>query len=360
MKTLLTRDEFREQVFHRDNYKCVICGADGKDAHHIIERRLWDDGGYYLENGATLCEEHHLLAEKTLLSCEEIRRAAGIAFIMLPPYFYRDKKYDKWGNEILSSGFRVKGELFFDESVQKVLADVMSKFTPYVKFPKIKHLPWSEGINRDDRVFSKEDLDKWFRGKEIVITEKLDGENTSIYQNCVHARSLDSKDHWSRSWVKNLQYQIGYNIPEGWRICGENVYATHSIKYEGLPTFFLVFSIYNDRNECLSWDETCEYAKLLDIQTVPELHRGTYEDVIWDDLFSGTSRYDGKQEGYVIRWAESFPFTHHAVAFGKWVRGNHVQTNHNWMFNSTEKNRLRYKTTGGNKNEMCSMWERIK
>jgi 5-methylcytosine-specific restriction endonuclease McrA len=56
---LLTRDEFRKQVFERDNYRCVICGAKNGDkhvkldAHHIIERRLWADGGYYLENGAT-------------------------------------------------------------------------------------------------------------------------------------------------------------------------------------------------------------------------------------------------------------------------------------------------------------------
>jgi len=33
---LLTRDEFREGVFKRDNYKCVVCGAPAKDAHHII------------------------------------------------------------------------------------------------------------------------------------------------------------------------------------------------------------------------------------------------------------------------------------------------------------------------------------
>ena len=44
---LLTRDQFREGVFKRDNHKCVICRAPAVDAHHIIERRLWTDGGYY-------------------------------------------------------------------------------------------------------------------------------------------------------------------------------------------------------------------------------------------------------------------------------------------------------------------------
>jgi len=43
---LLTRDEFREAVFARDHHRCVICRNEGKDAHHILERRLFDDGGY--------------------------------------------------------------------------------------------------------------------------------------------------------------------------------------------------------------------------------------------------------------------------------------------------------------------------
>lgn len=49
---LLTRDEFREGVFERDGHKCVVCGDDARDAHHIMERRLFADGGYYMENGA--------------------------------------------------------------------------------------------------------------------------------------------------------------------------------------------------------------------------------------------------------------------------------------------------------------------
>ncbi len=46
---LMSRDEFRNTVFKRDGYKCVICGAPAKDAHHLVERRLWGNcGGYYL------------------------------------------------------------------------------------------------------------------------------------------------------------------------------------------------------------------------------------------------------------------------------------------------------------------------
>lgn len=62
---LLTRDAFREGVFARDGNCCVFCGRPAVDAHHILERRLWPDGGYYLNNGASVCAEHHMLCETT-------------------------------------------------------------------------------------------------------------------------------------------------------------------------------------------------------------------------------------------------------------------------------------------------------
>jgi hypothetical protein len=47
---LLSRDAFREGVFTRDSHHCVACSTtEGHfDAHHIIERRLWPDDGYWL------------------------------------------------------------------------------------------------------------------------------------------------------------------------------------------------------------------------------------------------------------------------------------------------------------------------
>ena len=87
---LLTRDAFREGVFKRDGHKCVNCGADAVDAHHIIERRLFDDGGYYLNNGASVCTPCHIKSEQTVISCEDLREKAGITKIVLPGHLYDD------------------------------------------------------------------------------------------------------------------------------------------------------------------------------------------------------------------------------------------------------------------------------
>ncbi len=54
--------ETKEQIFQRDNYKCVICGKGKKDgveiqADHILPR---DKGGENtFENGQTLCSKHN-------------------------------------------------------------------------------------------------------------------------------------------------------------------------------------------------------------------------------------------------------------------------------------------------------------
>ena len=38
----------------------MVCKKPAVDAHHLLERRLWPDGGYHLDNGVSLCAEHHL------------------------------------------------------------------------------------------------------------------------------------------------------------------------------------------------------------------------------------------------------------------------------------------------------------
>jgi len=220
---LLTRDEFRQGIFARDGHKCVICGGPAVDAHHVMERRLFaaeqEFGGYFLDNGASVCQRHHLEAERTTLSTEEIREVAGIDEAVLPLHLDPDQLYDKWGNPILPNGQRLKGELFFDESVQKVLGEggVLPLFTHWVKYPRTFHLPWSAGIHEGDRVH--ETTDQW-EGRKIVVTKKMDGENTTMYCDHIHARSVESGHHPSRSWVKQFHASIAHDIPSGWRICG--------------------------------------------------------------------------------------------------------------------------------------------
>lgn len=333
--TLLTRDEFRERVFERDGHHCVHCGAPAVDAHHLMERRLFEDGGYYLDNGVSLCEQHHLDAEKTILSPHELRRAAGIRVTIVPPCLTNDI-YDKWGNLILPDGSRVAGPLYFDESVQKIIPNSV-RFIDRIKYPRTFHLPWSAGVTSDDKVIST--LDE-LEGHEVVITEKMDGENTSLYRDGTHARSLTSAHHPSRDWLKAWHASIAHDIPEGYRICGENLYAEHSIRYEELPSYFLGFSMWQG-NRCLSWDETLEWFELIGITPVPTIWRGAsvLSGIFDKEVFRKAYMEEGK-EGYVVRRADSFMMSEFPKKVAKYVRPNHVQTDTHWLHQEVVPNKL--------------------
>ena len=63
-----TRNNFRIEVFMRDEYTCQVCDTkrleEHLDAHHITDRQEMPNGGYVKENGITVCKiDCHFKAE---------------------------------------------------------------------------------------------------------------------------------------------------------------------------------------------------------------------------------------------------------------------------------------------------------
>lgn len=105
------------------------------------------------------------------------------------------------------------------------------------KHPRTFHLPWSECLHSDDKRIENTDF---FIGKEVIITEKRDGENTSLYPSGkIHARSLDGSNHPWQAVIKAMWSERCYLLPEGWRVVGENLYAQHSVHYHNLSQMSL-------------------------------------------------------------------------------------------------------------------------
>lgn len=177
-----------------------------------------------------------------------------------------------------------------------------------------------------------------FEGEEVVVTEKMDGENCSMYRDHIHPRSLDPRPHPSRDWVKNFHGQICHKIPEGWRICGENLYAEHSIRYENLPSYFMAFSIWDEDNYCLSWDKTEEWCEIIGLEHVPVLYRGPWDEERVREI--GEEMDFENHEGYVVRTAGGFPFEEFQSNLAKTVRPNHVRTSEHWMHQEVVPNGL--------------------
>lgn len=120
MSELLSRENFKKECFKRDKGLCVFCKEKAVDAHHIIDRKLFSDGGYYLDNSASVCSEHHILCEKTIITLEEVYSACNIKNPIMPNFFEKDKIYDKWGNVLINEFKRIPGPLFNDTAVQKI------------------------------------------------------------------------------------------------------------------------------------------------------------------------------------------------------------------------------------------------
>jgi hypothetical protein len=317
--SLLTREEFRAGVFARDSGLCVLCGETGVDAHHIMDRKLFPDGGYYLDNGVTLCGECHLQAEtapEPEFLPSSIREKAGIASVVLPPQLEQGQEYDKWGR-VADAGL--------------------------IKYPHTPHLPWSPGYDaEEDMILEPEALDDWY-GRHVVITEKMDGEGTTLYRNAYHARSTTYTGHPSRTRGRAIWGGIRHDIPEGWRVCAENVSAVHSIRYGSLPGYLMVFSVWEGMR-AFSWEETEEWAGLLGLPTVPVLWRGQWlGPEKCHEVIAGLDLE--RQEGIVVRPAGAFRFGQiqdtRGGVLGKWVRRGHVTTDEHWMDRPVEWNGLR-------------------
>lgn len=208
------------------------------------------------------------------------------------------------------------------------------------------NFPWSQSNSSDD-VWWKDDSP--FKGKEVVITEKMDGECTTVYPDGhVHARSVDTDRHPSRTWVKQLAARFAYEIPQGWRVCGENVYAYHSIFYTELPSYLLVYGMYDENNMCIAWNDVEEFCQILGLSTVPVLYKGVWDAKIVRDLWTGKGTYPTfettalqpkfpddftpcEAEGYVVRLADAFHYDQFRQCCAKFVRADHVKTDQHWM-----------------------------
>lgn len=203
------------------------------------------------------------------------------------------------------------------------------------KYPSTPHLPVSRGVASDDIVLKNTVK---MHGLDVVITEKMDGESCSMYRDHIHARSLDSRARPDQDWVRRFWANRKMNIPEGWRICGENLWATHSIFYNNLPSFFLGFSVWDQNNTRLSWEETLEWFELLDIIPVKVLYEGPYSDNVIDNLIR--SMDPQTSEGFVVSNKKSFHYNDFHDNMGKYVRPNHVQTGDHWLKGEIKSNKL--------------------
>lgn len=204
------------------------------------------------------------------------------------------------------------------------------------KYNRTYHLPYSPGATSDDKI---SDSVSSLIGKSIVITEKLDGENTGMQDLGVYARSHGAftTSSWSREVRQLHKLKVENMLGDGVFLFGENLEGIHSIEYTNLESYFYIFGV-RDNNKWVSWDEVEEYSYLLDIPTVPVLFKGVVNSEkelqkIVEDLVNKPSSLGGSREGIVVRNADEFEDEDFGENLMKWVRKDHVTTDQHWTRN---------------------------
>lgn len=204
------------------------------------------------------------------------------------------------------------------------------------KYGRTYHLPYSPGTTNDDRISDGVDS---LLGKEIIITEKLDGSNTGMVDEGVYGRShaVFTKNPWDQEVRQLHKIKVEGMLGEGVFLFGENLEGIHSIEYTNLESYFYIFGV-RDNNKWISWKEVEEYSYLLDIPTVPVLFRGVINtekelQAIVESLVTKESTLGGAREGIVVRNAGEFDNSDFGSNVMKWVRKDHVTTDEHWQRN---------------------------
>lgn len=206
------------------------------------------------------------------------------------------------------------------------------------KYPRTAHLPFSPGVGEDDVVAGI--LPRLLQG-DVIVTEKLDGGNCSVFQGKVFSRSTaDETSHPSFGPVKQLFARLSTLLDDSeLQLFGENMFGIHSIEYDYLHSCFYLFAVRNVRaKRWLSWDEVTDVADRLGLQCVPVLCRrkfaslGELQTAIEKAMLAKSHCSLGtvRPEGFVVRAVEGFcdgDFEHKTA---KYVRKGHIQTDSTW------------------------------
>jgi len=205
------------------------------------------------------------------------------------------------------------------------------------KYSSTPHWPHSLTVHRDDTYHRNAEF---FVGKEVVITEKLDGGNTSLHNGEVYARSTVGVSH--AGWMGMVRKHHAWKTTGMTRymIYGEDIAALHSLPYS-VPEdqTYHVFAVRDLHTDTwLAWDDVQIVAQQYNLSVVPLLFRGVFQNLNEIQKWFTTnlklpSAFGVEKEGFVMRTADGFLAEDFANNVCKFVRARHVTTDQHWTKN---------------------------
>lgn len=226
----------------------------------------------------------------------------------------------------------------------------------FFRFPHTPHLAWlGPGTPRDDKVLAADEAADLLAG-EVVVEEKLDGANLGVSLAEDSTLRLQNRGQYLHppfagqfqrlgSWIAAHEQALRRDLSPGFILFGEWCAARHSVAYDRLPDWWIVFDVY-DRTEqrFFSTARRDALAKRLGLAVVRTVSRSrtTLADLT-KRLSAEPSRYRaGPIEGFVIR-KETPDWL---LARGKLVHPEFVQgIGEHWRRRRIEWNRVEHGAT---------------
>jgi ATP-dependent RNA circularization protein (DNA/RNA ligase family) len=185
----------------------------------------------------------------------------------------------------------------------------------FFRFPHTPHLAWlGPGTPRDDKVLAADEAADLLAG-EVVVEEKLDGANLGVslaedgtlrFQNrgqYLHP-PFAGQFHRLASWIASHEQALRSHLAPGLIVFGEWCAARHSVAYDRLPDWWVVFDVYDlSLQRFFSTVRRNALAARMGLAVVREVLRGrTTLTELTSRLSAEPSRYRaGPIEGFVIR-----------------------------------------------------------
>lgn len=195
----------------------------------------------------------------------------------------------------------------------------------FFRFPSTPHLAWLSPttVPREDKLLSPSDAQSLLSG-EVVVEEKIDGANIGLSltgdgkllaQNRGQYLTAPYVGQFARlpEWLAQHEEQLRDQLDTSLILFGEWSAARHSVCYDRLPDWLLVFDVY-DRAAGRFWSSRrrSALASAAGLAPVPVLLRGRTDLTELEQLLVvSSSRYrTGLMEGVVVRretadWCES-------------------------------------------------------
>lgn len=214
------------------------------------------------------------------------------------------------------------------------------------KYPSTPHWPDSESVHRDDSYHTEPEI---FVNRPVVITEKLDGGNTCLWNGEVYARSTTapSRAGWMAMVRKHHAWKTADPTLNPFTFYGEDIYGVHSIEYDAVPEdeTFRLFAVRQHGSEpdgsqdvILNWNTIVREAQKLGFPLVPVVFQGRFQSIqeiteFFRQELQKPSALGGPREGFVMRSVHGFFIPEFPTYICKYVRPNHVQTDEHWTRN---------------------------